>query len=266
MRPTPHGLEWQHWRVRAPERAPAWLEVFSAEERPQSWELAQTEGTFPDVWPEYNHHGDNAGAYFGELYPRFARYQALFVDGRSGALAARARTVPFEWDGTLDDLPHGIDAVGMRAISPVGAPTALSALAAEVAPSYRGLGLSGVVMQVMAAIAASTGLSPLVAPVRPSWKDRYPLVPIERYAAWVRQDGLPFDPWLRVHARLGGRVLRCEPRSMQVTASVRDWEAWTGMTFPEDGDYVFPGGLALLNISGGSGSYWEPNVWVQHDI
>ena len=105
-----------------------------------------------------------------------------------------------------------------------------------------------------------------IAPVRPSWKDRYPLVPIERYAAWVRQDGLPFDPWLRVHARLGGRVLRCEPRSMQVTASVRDWEAWTGMTFPEDGDYVFPGGLALLNISGGSGSYWEPNVWVQHDI
>jgi hypothetical protein len=179
---------------------------------------------------------------------------------------ARARTIPFEWDGTLDDLPHGIDAVGMRAVSRAGPPTALSALAAEVAPRYMGLGLSAVVLQVMSAIAASTRLSPLLAPVRPNWKDRYPLVPIERYTAWVRQDGLPFDPWLRVHARLGGKVLRCEPRSMHITASVKDWEAWTGMTFPEDGDYVFPGGLTLLNISGESGSYWEPNVWVQHDI
>jgi GNAT superfamily N-acetyltransferase len=230
------------------------------------WELAQTGDTFSDVWPEYNHQGDNAEAYFGELYPRFAGYQALLVDGRSGAFAARARTIPFDWDGTLDDLPHGIDTVGMRAVSRAGPPTALSALAAEVAPPYRGLGLSGVVLQVMAAIAASTGLSPLVAPVRPSWKDRYPLVPIERYTAWVREDGLPFDPWLRVHARLGGKVLRCEPRSMQITAPVRDWESWTRMPFPEDGEYVFPGGLTLLNISGGSGSYWEPNVWVQHDI
>jgi hypothetical protein len=53
---------------------------------------------------------------------------------------------------------------------------------------------------------------------------------------------------------------------MQITAPVRDWESWTRMPFPEDGEYVFPGGLTLLNISGGSGSYWEPNVWVQHDI
>ena len=38
------------------------------------------------------------------------------------------------------------------------------------------------------------------------------------------------------------------------------------MAFPEDGPYVFPGGLAPLNVSGGTGAYWEPNVWVRHDI
>jgi len=61
--------------------------------------------------------------------------------------------------------------------------------------------------------------------LRPSWKDRYPLTPIAAYAAWRRADGLPFDPWMRVHARLGATVLRPEPQSMQINAPVADWEA-----------------------------------------
>jgi len=105
-----------------------------------------------------------------------------------------------------------------------------------------------------------------LAPVRPSWKDRHPLVPIERYAAWRRDDGLPFDPWLRAHVRLGGRVLRSEPRSLEITAPVPDWEQWTGMRFPDDGDFVFPGGLSPLEVRGGVGHYWEPNVWILHRV
>lgn len=35
---------------------------------------------------------------------------------------------------------------------------------------------------------------------------------------------------------------------------------------PESGQYVFPGGLALLTVSREDdlGSYWEPNVWMEH--
>jgi hypothetical protein len=109
-------------------------------------------------------------------------------------------------------------------------------------------------------------MAPLVAPVRPSWKDRYPLTPIDRYASWRREDGLPFDPWLRVHARLGARILRPEPRSMEITAPTSDWEAWTQMAFPDDGEYVFPGGLAPLSVNARTGTYWEPNIWMQHDV
>jgi hypothetical protein len=36
------------------------------------------------------------------------------------------------------------------------------------------------------------------------------------------------------------------------------------MRFPEDGEYVFPGGLAPLSVSGRRGAYWEPNVWMHH--
>jgi hypothetical protein len=118
----------------------------------------------------------------------------------------------------------------------------------------------------MAQAGKQAGLAPLMAPVRPSRKDRYPLTPIEQYAAWRRSDGLPFDPWLRVHARLGATMVRTEAESLQIEAPVADWEQWTGMAFPEDGEYVFPLGLAPLRVHRGIGSYWEPNVWMRHDI
>jgi hypothetical protein len=105
----------------------------------------------------------------------------------------------------------------------------------------------------MVTAARRAGLGPLIAPVRPSWKDRYPLIPIAAYAAWQRGDGLPFDPWMRVHARLGAGVLRPEPQSMQITAPVADWQEWTGLLLPWPGQYVFPGGLAPLTVARGTG-------------
>lgn len=250
----------------APGEMPSWLEVVTAEERPDLWARARDEDFFGGVWPEYNHHGNHTGRYFGVLYPRHAGLQILFADRRSGDLVARGRTIPFRWDGTLEDLPTGIDAVGLRAVSEPDRPTALSALAAEINPAYQGGGLSALVVAAMGAAARRHGLAPLVAPVRPSWKDRYPLTPVERYARWRRPDGFPLDPWMRVHTRLGARILRPEPRSLEITAPVGDWEAWTGMAFPEDGVYVFPGGLAPLDVTAGTGSYWEPNVWMRHDV
>jgi len=53
---------------------------------------------------------------------------------------------------------------------------------------------------------------------------------------------------------------------MQTTASVGDWETWTDMAFPEDGEYVFPRGLALLRVGEGTATYWEPNAWVRHEV
>ena len=67
----------------------------------------------------------------------------------------------------------------------------------------------------------------MIAPVRPTWKDRYPLIPMERYAAWRRGDGLPFDPWLRLHERLGAGLLEVCPASMTVAGSADEWRADT---------------------------------------
>ena len=250
----------------APAGAPAWLEICTAAERPDLWERARGEESINGVWPEYNNHGNHTGRYFSALFPDHADLQILCTDRRSGEFVARGRTIPFRWDGTAADLPAGIDAVGLRAVDEPGQPTALSALAAEINQAYQGGGLSGLVVQAMTEVARRRGLFALVAPVRPSWKDRYPLTPIERYARWRRPDGLPWDPWMRVHARLGAKIIRAEPRSLEISAPVTDWATWTGMAFPEDGAYVFPGGLAPLDVTGDSGVYWEPNVWMRHDV
>ena len=245
---------------------PDWLAAFTAAERPGLWEKVAREDTFRGVWPEYNHHGNHTGSYFGALFPAHAHLQVLFVDRRDETVVARGRTIPFGWDGTLEDLPAGIDALGRRAVEGTRAPTALSALAAEVDPRVQGTGLSRLLVTAMAVVARAAGLGPLVAPVRPSWKERYPLTPIERYVGWRHHDGAPFDPWVRVHHRLGGEVLRCEPRSLEITADVEAWARWTQMAYPEDGEYVFPGGLAPLVVGNGVGSYFEPNVWMVHRV
>ena len=53
---------------------------------------------------------------------------------------------------------------------------------------------------------------------------------------------------------------------MEITHPVEDWERWVGMEFPAGGSYTFPGGLAALRVSRGTGHYWEPNVWILHEL
>jgi hypothetical protein len=144
----------------------------------------------------------------------------------------------------------------------------LCALVIMVPAAVQGRGASRLALQGMIAIAREHGLEALIAPVRPNWKDRYPLTPIERYAEWRRDDGLLFDPWMRVHERLGAEILKPEAESLRITGTVGEWEAWTDMAFPESGTYVFPGGLAPLEVDREDdvGRYWEPNVWMRHAV
>lgn len=192
-------------------------------------------------------------------------FQFHVVDGDE--ILARARTIPLRWDGTVGDLPAGIDGAIARGFDEGGANT-LCALVIMVPRAAQGRGASRRALEGMVEIAGRHGLSALIAPVRPSWKERYPLTPIERYAEWRRDDGLLLDPWLRTHERLGAETLAPEPRSLRITGSVAEWEEWVGMAFPESGEYTFPGGLTTVAIDREAdvGRYWEPNVWMRHAV
>jgi len=217
-----------------------------------------------DTMPEYNNHGDVLNRYWSRLTEQLPEFQ-FHVVGDGDEILARARCVPVRWDGSVDDLPAGIDGAIARAFDEGGA-NVLCALVIMVPRALQGRGLSARAVEAMREVAHRNGLDGLIAPVRPSWKERYPLVPIERYAAWRRDDGLLFDPWMRVHERLGAEVLKPEPRSLRITGTVAEWEGWVGMRFPESGEYWFPHGLATLAVERAAdrGAYWEPNVWMRH--
>jgi GNAT superfamily N-acetyltransferase len=219
-----------------------------------------------DVIPEYNNHGDVLNRYWGRLTEERPEFQFHLV-GDGDEILARARSIPVRWDGTIDGLPAGIDGAIARGFDE-GDANVLCALVIMVPRALQGRGLSAHGVRAMLELARRHGLEGLIAPVRPSWKERYPLVPIERYAGWRRADRLLFDPWMRVHERLGANVLKPEPHSLRITGTVSEWEGWTEMVFPEGGDYWFPGGLATVRVDRerDRGSYWEPNVWMQHTV
>jgi GNAT superfamily N-acetyltransferase len=241
--------------------------VIRYSERPELWDSISD--LSDEVWPEYNLHGEFLNHYWGQLYDAFPEWQFVLYDPDEQTVLAEGHTIPVAWDGTDTGLGPGIDATLAAAFelrAAGGRPTAVSALAAEIPPRHQGRRLSGVLLTAMAGLAREAGLGQLIAPVRPSHKDRYPTIPIERYAHWTRPDGEPFDPWVRVHTRLGARIGPVVPRSLHITGSVGQWESWTGMQFPETGDYVFPAGLATVHIDRDAdvGEYWEPNIWIIH--
>jgi hypothetical protein len=240
------------------------IEVATLAERPElaepAWERTR------DTLPEYNNHGDVLNRYWDRLATERPDCQFQLVDADDEILA-RGRSLPVRWDGTVEGLPAGIDGAIARGFDEPGA-NVLCALVVMVPRDRQSQGMSALAVRAMRELAARHDLDCLIAPVRPSWKERYPLVPIERYAAWRRPDGLAFDPWMRTHERLGAVVLRPEPRSLRITGTVGDWEEWTGMAFPASGEYWFPGGLATLEVDRDldRGRYWEPNVWMRHGV
>ena len=248
-------------------KVPDGLEVFTLAERP---DLELRVGSLPDMFPEFMYHDATVSRHWGDLFTDFAGFQIVVCD-RGDEVVAAGHCIPVFWDGTTEGLPAGLDGVleqGVRDFEVGRAPTVVSALLAIVSHAHRGRGLSSVVLTTMKTIAAENGLEALIAPVRPTLKERYPLTPMERYFRWERPDGLPFDPWFRVHRRLGAEFLRVAPHSMVIMGTISEWEEWTGMRFPESDAYVVPGALqpVVMDLELDLGTYEEPNVWMRHPI
>jgi hypothetical protein len=58
------------------------------------------------------------------------------------------------------------------------------------------------------------------------------------------------------------------PESLTVVGTVAEWEAWTGIVFPESGRYVVPGALptVVIDRERDLGRYDDPNIWMRHPV
>ncbi|HWE82298.1 MAG TPA: GNAT family N-acetyltransferase [Gaiellaceae bacterium] len=215
------------------------------------------------MFPEFLLH--HAYTYlWNRLYSGFPAFQLALLDGDDVVAEAHALSIP--WDGSIEGLPAGWGPAFELGMTTDLLPTALSMLSIGVLPSRQGEGLGARMLEASRDAARAEGLATVLAPVRPTLKDRYPLVPVEEYVTWRRPDGSHFDPWIRLHERAGADIDASAPESLAIEAHVADWERWTGMALPTDGDYVVPNMLAPLVVRGGIGRHAEPNVWMRHRL
>src|SRR6266487_3009318 len=200
-------------------------------------DLPSTYGEGEDLWPRFMYEDPIGGLYYADNHTAFPEFVMVAVDtAEPDRIAARALSVPFTWEGDPDvDLPvDGWDGVIRRA--------ALD----------RQLGRRG----------------NLVSAVRPTAKHRHPHMPIAEYAAWSRADGLPYDPWLRVHVRAGGRIVGVCHRAMVIPGTLAEWRSWTGLPFDTSGLVVVPDALVPVHCDTvhEHAAYVEPAVWVHHRL
>ncbi|MEU6820605.1 GNAT family N-acetyltransferase [Streptomyces atriruber] len=247
------------------------LKITTLAERP---ELAAPLWSMAEDWPEFILHDPVGWSLIGRIVKDLPEYVLVATDGDADdKVVARAFSVPFAlgdrgtgelpdggWDQVLlwafSDLRHGKQA------------DTVSAIEITVDETARGKGLSGRMLDAMRENARAHGFTEVVAPVRPNAKHREPAAQIDEYAYRTREDGLPHDPWLRVHVRAGGVVEKVAHASMTVSGSTAQWREWTGLPFDREGPVEVPGALVPVHCEPARGYavYVEPNVWVRHTL
>jgi GNAT superfamily N-acetyltransferase len=251
------------------------LKIITLAERPELEEFIWNEA-FSQTWSEFMHHNPTENQYFSPK--RFARYfeyiMLAFESSKPEHIIARSFSVPFCLGSEVQrlELPDGgwdtvvrwadEDFLEQRSTN------AISALEISVHPEFQKQGLSGLMLEAMKNNARRLGVQNLYAPVRPTQKHLEPNTPMQDYVTRVREDGLPFDPWLRLHVKAGGKIQKIAPCSAIISGTLKQWRTWTGLAFDQSGEIIVPKALVPVYVSleQNHAVYVEPNVWLQHTI
>ncbi|MFZ5979146.1 MAG: hypothetical protein ACOYVF_00805 [Candidatus Zixiibacteriota bacterium] len=220
-------------------------------------------------WPEFMLHDQTANL-LDDCYKKLPDFQFVLTASENDPPVAIGNSTPLLWEDKIENLPdEGWDWALKKGIDDNrrGRRTnIICALQIVVFSENRGRHLSGRAVKAMKLVGSKAGLKGMIAPVRPNRKPEFPRQPIEDYIKRTDDDGRPFDPWLRVHQRLGARIIKPCHKAMYITGTIAEWQAWTGMVFDKSGLYDIPGALVpvAIDIDRDKGIYIEPNVWMYH--
>lgn len=240
------------------------LSISSLTERPDLWNaMLELENT----WPEFIRRDP-----IGNLYYR-RESLALFADTllvahtEAGEIVGKAHSIPVRFEEPMlpEDGWDGAIRRGIEAKLLGHTPNMLAALEIFVRSDHQGQGLSTRILLALREHAKSMGFAEVVVPVRPTGKGDIDET-MDSYAYRTSEDGLPVDPWLRTHVRVGGTVDSVAHRAMVIPGTLDEWRNWTGLPFDTTGPVTVPGALTpvLSDLDHGTAVYIEPNVWVRH--
>jgi hypothetical protein len=229
------------------------------------------------VWPHFVTQSSSPKSHalpfswFG-IYDLWPHLQFVLLDPVDGEIVAACNALTLAWDGAAEELPDtGWNWAMHQARKDFEAgrtPTMGCGLSVTISPKRRGQRLSGVSLRAMKQLIEETGVKRFFVPVRPTTKSRYPITPMGVFCRWTNAEGLPLDPWMRAHARLGARVVKPCNQSQPLAGTVAEWEMWLDLPLPTSGDYVGPGLLAPLHVDRDADEAvcMEPNVWMEHPL
>src|SRR6056297_589911 len=192
------------------------------------------------LWPEFMLHDAVALNNWSKLFELFSDYQFSLKLGNE--FVGMANCIPLRWENPFDELPEeGWDWAFKKGIEDREkgiTPNMLNGLQIVVDRKHQRKGVSSMILKEMKKLAKNKGFKYIIIPVRPSLKSKYPLISIDDYIVWEREDGQLYDPWLRVHERAGGEVVKVCHRAMNIKGTVNQWQDWTGLMFFQSGEYV----------------------------
>jgi GNAT superfamily N-acetyltransferase len=202
------------------------------------------------TWPTFLLKDIQQAGSWSYVYDDFLAYQFAYFDGNN--LVGIGNAMGLQFDNDFDKLPEkGLDWAAEKSKSDKAAglqPNLMVAIQIMLHPDYKNKGLSYMMVNTMKGIANANGLSNIALPVRPNMKSQHPLISIDEYITLKSDDGLPYDPWIRVHTKLGAKLIHPCHQSMYVSGTVQEWSEWTGLTFDQSGKFVVEGALMPVNI------------------
>ncbi|BBH51843.1 non-ribosomal peptide synthetase [Fluviispira sanaruensis] len=217
-------------------------------------------------WPKYFEGSAILVDLWPKIYSEFSEYQILIVDEKD-EIAAIGNSIPIYWDGTCKNLPNGWDGALESAFKETQTePNTLLILAGIVAEPYQSRGLSSEILKLFKIIAQANELEKILVAVRPTGKAQFPEIKFTDWCSLRREDGQLKDNWLRMHERIGGKILKIDLNSQFIKARIDEWESWTQFHIMNSGPIHFPETLqeAVVDFSDNSVTYYDPAVWVEH--
>lgn len=224
------------------------------DEEDESWAIEDL------VWPTFNQMAEGSIAIDYDQ-----RFHLVARDPDRDMLVATIDGIEFDWDGDPQNLPdRGWTEIIEKGLEGTGKTDWVAALGTSILPEYQQFGLSRILLEKLVSLAKSLGYKGVLAPVRPVYRWRALHLSLDEYADFRLKNGEHFDPWLRVHERIGGEIIGTCPGSAIFTAPVSDWQDWSKMKLPNRGRVLVPNAINYLEIQNGIGTLKEDSIWVTH--
>ena len=241
-------------------------EVVNFKERPDLYNMQND--ICGKAFPAFLYHSEIAAKYWEEMMKYYKEYQLLLLEGDQ--IIAIINCIPMNLDISDEELPDeafnwGIEK-GIKDFEAGKELNAVLGVQIVIPEEYQGKGISSIAADELKNMCVKMKIKRLIIPIRPTLKSKYPITDIDNYIKWKNKDGLPFDPWLRVHVRKNAKIISACKRAVEIKGTVKQWEAWTKMKLPESGEYIVEGALCpvVIDRENDIGTYSEPNVWISY--